>query len=356
MSSGVPGRPVEKLALLVGSNPLPNYIAAAMLAPSEVTLIHSPETAKPCRYLAEALQALGMKLSEKCIDDATEAARIRDLCQPLVTDHHLHYSGGTKPMAAHARMLWGNDDGRASYLDERGARLRFDDGFDECIAQHDLGLSLARLVALHGGDPVPQPIVEGAPADQNIELIAQDLLQARSKQDLSRRKEMLLQQGIPTNANKDAWSKCINHGWLEWWVGTKINELVGPQAEAQWGVKVVRGEPKRGEFELDVVLLRGPRLYVVECTTTFTKAKAKEKLFEAAARARHMGGDLARVALVCLVPTLDDRKQPTMDQLRDDIEEVWDSHYRPVAFGFDDVQEWAAPEPNLATLRQWLDT
>ncbi len=37
----------DKLALLVGSNPLPNYVAATMLQPKEVVLLYSPETKDP---------------------------------------------------------------------------------------------------------------------------------------------------------------------------------------------------------------------------------------------------------------------------------------------------------------------
>lgn len=47
-------RCVKTLALLVGSNPLPNYLAAMILKPREVVLIYSPETKDPRDHLRVA--------------------------------------------------------------------------------------------------------------------------------------------------------------------------------------------------------------------------------------------------------------------------------------------------------------
>lgn len=59
-------------------------------------------------------------------------------------------------------------------------------------------------------------------------------------------------------------------------------------------------------FEFDVVALRGYQLFAFSCSTDTDspknkggKARLKKRLFEAYIRARQMGGDEARVALVC---------------------------------------------------------
>ena len=44
-------RCAETLALLVGSNPLPNYLAAVILDPREAVLIYTPETKGPRDHL-----------------------------------------------------------------------------------------------------------------------------------------------------------------------------------------------------------------------------------------------------------------------------------------------------------------
>ena len=54
-------------------------------------------------------------------------------------------------------------------------------------------------------------------------------------------------------------------------------------------------------FELDVIALRGYQLFAFSCgTDSIKKADIKRKLFEAYFRAKQLGGDEARVALVCL--------------------------------------------------------
>src|SRR5579884_3404588 len=111
-------RRAKRLALLVGSNPLPNYLAATVLEPREVVLLYSPETQEPCERLEAALKERQVRISRLVIDDATDARKIRDACASLEVEH-LHYSGGTKPMAAHARKASKVDEAQASYLDER---------------------------------------------------------------------------------------------------------------------------------------------------------------------------------------------------------------------------------------------
>jgi hypothetical protein len=130
-------RATEKLALLVGSNPLPNHLAATVRTPKEVLLLDSPDTADPCERLQTALSAKGLLVSKVCIEEATDARRIRDACRGLRIDH-LHHSGGTKPRAAHARAPI-RDESRASYLDECKDLLRFDDGYDIALADPGLG-------------------------------------------------------------------------------------------------------------------------------------------------------------------------------------------------------------------------
>lgn len=51
--------------------------------------------------------------------------------------------------------------------------------------------------------------------------------------------------------------------------------------------------------EIDVLAMRGYQLFAVSCGTDHEKGRLKLKLFEAAHRARQLGGDEACVALVC---------------------------------------------------------
>lgn len=53
------------------------------------------------------------------------------------------------------------------------------------------------------------------------------------------------------------------------------------------------------DFELDVVAMRGYQLFAFSCSVDDGKPRLKSKLFEAYIRARQLGGDEARVVLVC---------------------------------------------------------
>jgi hypothetical protein len=156
-----------------------------------------------------------------------------------------------------------------------------------------------------------------------------------------------------------AWQEFLSGTWQEVWISGLVRKLVeAPGVDVERGVECLRtsekkpGETKRPDFEIDVAFIRGHRLYVISCTTHAKKALCKSKLFEVALRARQMGGDLARSALVCLMPSGDN-----FDKLKDDIESVWDAPNQPEVFGYADLQEWQGThgEPNPSSLKSWLD-
>lgn len=380
-------RRVGKLALLVGSNPLPNYLAAVILKPREVVLLYSRETQEPREHLRAALSKRDstLVLRDVCIDDATDARRIRDACRALGVDH-LHYSGGTKPMAAHALQACGLDESQLSYLDERKGLLRFDDGYEIQLDGQDLGLTLELLLQLHGiervvsdGDGPGSPTEEDGAAVARYVLNrpeAADELWTALRPDNRRRKITeaksdpwspppglsLSVSAIPghdwTNKRYKKWDEFLCGGWLECWIAGLIRTcLDGTPNAVDVNVYCKRARPLPVEFEIDVAVVRRHRLYVVSCTTDRKKALCKSKLFEVSMRARQMGGDLARSALVCLLDGQDE-KGPFVEQLRADIASLWDAPNIPRVFGQADLREWAGVNgpPNLKTLREWLDS
>lgn len=326
-------RRAEKLALLVGSNPLPNYLAAVMLEPREVVLIYSPETTDPRDHLRTALAQRNITVNEVCIDDASDARKIRDTCGGIEVDH-LHYSGGTKPMAAHARQACNLTESQASYLDERKALLRFDDSYDIPLDQHELGLTLDLLLALHGSArKVPQRAGGADPIPDDVDALAEAALTAGSAATVG------------------------NDGrWLERWAANQVAACV-PGCEPDVSVHCTRKKQAR-DFEIDVALIRGHRLFVASCTTATKLDRCKSKLFEVAMRARQMGGDLARSAVVCLLDGSDQKGRPCVELLRADTASLWDSPNVPRVFGLADLREWAGIRgaPNLSSLKEWLDS
>ena len=58
-------------------------------------------------------------------------------------------------------------------------------------------------------------------------------------------------------------------------------------------------------MQLDVVAMRGARVFLFSCTVDSTKSLVKSKLMESRMRAEQLGGDLARYAVVSFSKTPD---------------------------------------------------
>ena len=87
--------------------------------------------------------------------------------------------------------------------------------------------------------------------------------------------------------------------WLEHYVASCL-EKSGLFNSVYIGVETILEEDKEYPvcFELDVVGIRGYQLFAISCTTS-DGFHVKKKLFEIATHARQLGGDEARIALVC---------------------------------------------------------
>lgn len=87
------------------------------------------------------------------------------------------------------------------------------------------------------------------------------------------------------------WSK-----WLEQYVFVCLDGL---RSEFGFHSILMGVETSPMRFEVDVVALRGYQLCAFSCSTTYRHDTLKLKLFEAVVRARQLGGDEVRIALVC---------------------------------------------------------
>lgn len=170
-------QPVEHLVMLIGSNPLPNLVAALCLLQnrerSQLLLVYSQHTDTQRRALEKVLQERkeGFK-EEQFIRIPVEEANADDIFNQ-VTKHvqglrgqvRLNYTGGTKAMAVHAYQALAClvaerniDPVQYSYLDAHtlsmhtiepdGARRRF-------AAEPEV--SLHELLRLHSHEPNLKP-------------------------------------------------------------------------------------------------------------------------------------------------------------------------------------------------------
>lgn len=387
-----------RLILLVGSNPLPNHLSALALQPAEIALVYTEETevAKD-RLKSELRRVLGdtFPFVDAFVQDATCATTVRRTIDPLLVPGDrggsvwLNYTGGTKVMAAHARMAFADNGGepaRSTYLDEGGRgvgpRLRHDDGRSRSLSE--LGgpaLDLRTVLALHGIQHKPRTTLDGLPTEDDARAIlcavlrnpglAGSLYKERQRLTGLRRPSAAVSkpfdpsdhglelsiEALPGSARMDRklygrWYRFIGGEWLEEWIGTVLRALgLQPPPEIVVGVNAFRGEA-RANLEVDVAAIHGYRSYFISCTTDATKAVCKSKLFEVAVRSRQLGGDLARAALVCLA---DDS---TVGALKQDINDLWGATNTTRVFGLSALKEWSdcGGRLNLHALKAWMES
>ncbi|MFY7803081.1 MAG: Card1-like endonuclease domain-containing protein [Limnoraphis robusta] len=174
---------VDHLFLLIGENPLPNYVAAKTLLRKggKPYLVYSEHTFEAYKRLKEVLDPKGLTVTEeekvelwnneanafeiqKAIKDKVKQLKKH---YPEKTVFGLNYTGGTKAMAVHAYQalldlkLQLAEEPRFSYLDPRSLFMMFDRKDNKPIGlpvpTEKLEITGETLFSLHGlrwkGDP-----------------------------------------------------------------------------------------------------------------------------------------------------------------------------------------------------------
>lgn len=372
---------VEDLVLLVGSNPYPNYLVARLLQPRRLYLIVSRQTVQGVApRLAGVLKKVLPDLEAVRTLEAGHAdpRDIRRVVRELPEGTHLNYTGGTKAMAVHVYEAWKERGGRqdqASYLDGRAGALVVADGHTSLPIAEGLDVSLETLAELHGLTmfQFQQPALPGqGGADQGPTLaqgvaLTRYALGAADAKAMEARLQTIRGAGTlpqpaeelsrqvpglpPPDPSPRGWREFLEKNqWFEYFVADALQRTQRVRLDRLYTNVKARNDGR--EFELDVVALVGHRIYAASCTTADSVGACKEKLFEVTLRARQIGGDLARMAVVCLVAT-----GGQLTQLKNELRPQWDAPAQPEIFGLDDVRQWAAvwsPSPRLDSLRKWL--
>lgn len=173
----------QHLFLLIGENPLPNYVAARLLLVPEGTvhLAHTTGTERQAKQLRKVLEKDKIQCQDLPLGDSeSNASKIREKVEQRVKSLNgaktgLHYTGGTKAMAVHTYQTLKEHDPNAvfSYLDPRHLELCIDQTSGDPkrfkIAPDTLQISIKELIALHGwnelsSDPLDRPIQPKAAA------------------------------------------------------------------------------------------------------------------------------------------------------------------------------------------------
>lgn len=349
----------DHLFLLIGTNPLPNYVAAMLLTheTSTIYLLHSDGTSgistKPfATFLQDVLktQKPGVTIIPRGIHD-TNGTLIERQLQTILNDANLpisikvglNYTGGTKAMSVHTyRFLAAQlPQTTFSYLDAHKLTLHID-GVAAYPVGHSLTVSLSELAALHGYE------LGSLRQESQHKVLVQALAQVHTssqeyqqwkkwlnKQPLTDLPEMTdapalrrIRQAMDTLCGGQATPELFVEkmgfpgrkleSCRKWFMGTWLEELaldaIASNAAAldlrHYGIGLHpmpkqiddKGAWPRKEFDLDVAVLYGYQLFVVSCIRSQDEeGETKRHLFEAYLRAKQLGGDEAKVALLSLV-------------------------------------------------------
>ncbi|MCB0257119.1 MAG: hypothetical protein KDI55_25645 [Anaerolineae bacterium] len=410
----------DYLFLLVGKNPLPDYVAATLLLNpgGQLYLVHSTATKPAAERLARHLTDQEKDQIPKYVPvgeaDSTDIRSKID--SELSSLGHgqigLNYTGGTKLMSVYAcRTLLDYRDRAAkqrsvtlSYLDARTDCMYIEHNDDPLFVSesllhvmdpspnmHDPPSMLKTVVELHTNGLVSK--IERTPQLPDLaRLLAQEhqkpevakawrswcnevLRQSTRKSDRWDRENVLckVHLDLPSDRNlerivggmrtalrleqqtttislarvaKDAGFKKAKHfcewldgKWLEYHVLDILQTLAkdrlhGKIHDPGMGVKPAN-ESEGSEYEVDIGVMQGYRLYAISCTTGDDKSLYKLKLFEAYERARNMGGDEARVGLICL------NHDPRA--LERQVSRSWDAEGKVRVFGRSDIANLTDP-------------
>jgi hypothetical protein len=370
---------VDHLFLLVGENPLPNYVAAKLLLHPGGTayLIYTTGTSDEAKRLKTSFEnELENKFNVEFLplnEYESDAYHIQKTINTKLKSINnrkigLNYTGGTKAMSAHSyRTLFYEEiqdktgklyrrrkDITFSYIDPRRLEICIDREDNERerlkVKPDTLQVPLVTIFQLQGLNLKKNPTQQ----TQLLEL-AQELVkvfadkvkvkqwfdwylnifsqETRKENRKWKNKTELAKLFIPldklpseivevfrdkqllTSDNKLAlieakqlvffpeiedFCKFLDGIWLEYYVLEQIKAITKSLTITDYGLNFeIPLQGTKDGFEFDVAFTRGYQLFAISCTTSSERKLCKSKLFEAYLRARQMGGEEARVALVC---------------------------------------------------------
>lgn len=341
----------DNLILLVGTNPLPNYVAARLLLQpnGEIHLVCSSDTESIAGRLEKQFARDGLRCKRRPVVDESKPRDIYDAIRPIVAAMQgsvgLHYTGGTKAMSLHAYRAVKNARANAvcSYLDAHDLKMVIDDGMGdgrdaEIPVRYAVTPKIQEVIELHeitlAKPPKQKPILPEVAKAIKAVMDRDNEWREWTQTNLRRAKNKFISEGqlkkldIPssnpvfadicsafenlgaTNTTLEAWARASGvfeprkemedfAKWLEGeWLESFVLDCLLQIAKECHLHDCAMDFKSSDKFQFDVAAMRGYQLFAISCTTSKDKDLCKSKLFEAYVRAKQMGGDEARVALV----------------------------------------------------------
>jgi len=186
------------------------------------------------------------------------------------------------------------------------------------------------------------------PFPEVVELLMQADPPVTDDKSLLDHYQKVCHEGDPTWSLHDEYARnnardwITNNGWFEDYVFAAVKSIADDVGLTDISLSVEAADDNdKPYFEVDVIALRGYQLFVWACTVESNRSKRKEKLLEVSIRAKQLGGDEARFALVSFADSVE------MVSLNTELRSLLDRHIYRI-FG-------AADLPNLAThIKAWI--
>lgn len=381
----------DVLFLLIGANPLPNYVSALLLAKTRGTvyLLHTDATLKVAERLSEQIQQgrsdlvlIPWEISKS--DPQLIEQQLRRLTDELGPNANvgLNYTGGSKPMAVQAyhTLRASYPRGIFSYLDADTLSLMIEaPGLptQQVFVGQGVKVDFKTLFALHGYEltvrrppaippPLCQALIEVHSTKEGfgdwrawLQTFGRGDPQLPTVADYPSLAqvigvfEALCGDGSPTPARLAAQLGCKNNRlvscaklliaeWLQEYVYETLHALAPELGLHQVGMEMEFERPGQRGLELDAAAMLGYQLFAISCMVTDRTQSAKDHLMETFVRARQLGGDEARFALVCCLET--------PDMMESEVDQVWGAEDKIRVFGREHLLDLAQH------FRDWITT
>lgn len=385
----------DYLFLLVGTNPLPNYVATLLLAKDNGTiyLLHSAGshgTGEIAKRLDAAIKKKRpqVQITLHEIDESNGTLifqKVSDLARdfPHNASVGLHYTGGTKAMAVHTyRAIEKTFPNMVfSYLDARTLSLIVETGTKtkQLLVDDRVTVDLKEMLSLHGYEAARRPTPTFYP--EFYQALAQVHSDTEAFEQWRKWVEDTQWQGLPDpdtatfsllremrqafddlcgkpatpelvaqklgckEGKLTSCSKWFLAEWLEDYVLWALSQVATEAGIHDYCIGLKPRAGRQFEFEIDVAAVKGYQLFAISCAASNNKNYCKGHLLEVYVRACQIGGDEARIGLVSFY------RDPAA--LKQEIEEAWFTEGRVKVFNAQDLLDG---ERLQGSLKNWFES
>ena len=325
---------MKLLVLLIGGNNIANYALIDYFKKSKefkfdkVMMIYTSQSENSVKNIMELqkdVEFINLNLENESRNLSTIKEKILTLLKSLnISFIHLNYTGGTKPMSVGAFLAVNELECEKKFSDisPDSSKLTFMSG--EIYPQNTsidkgVNLDIKSLYKLHGIELKSyQKDVSKFYNDEMVKFLFEKSIKAKNykkfwefwdyeKGDINKFIEELPIE-VDTKEIKTL-RQFIRGRWLEEYIFDILKDE--DFTDIAWNVE---GSIKGRDFELDLVLTKGHKIYMISCTTENEAiSRVKQKAFEASIRAEQIGGIRAKPISVSL---LDNRK---LTELQNDV-------------------------------------